>query len=515
MVADVYDDVIIGAGSAGCVLAARLSEDAKRRVLLLEAGPDYASARSTPADLLNANALALGSHDWGLEVELRPGRRSPYPRGKVTGGCSAIGGTVALRGVPEDYDEWASLGNPAWAWREVLPQFRRIEDDRDADEADELHGRGGPIPIRRWRLDELIPTQQAFLAACRSGGLDDVADHNAPASSGVGPTPTNSVDGVRVSAALGYLDPARGRPNLEIRSGVLVDRVLMEDGRVTGVQLIRGERVEQVRARRVTVSAGALLSPAVLQRSGIGPKEQLDAAGVEPLVDSPGVGANLTDHPCTGVLLVPKPGVCDAAHPFSQLLVRTTSAGSTERNDLQYYMLSYYDLRPFPQLMAMAGVPTIIGAMIVGQRPRSRGRVAIRSADPAVQPDVQLGLLTADEDVDLLMHGIRECWELLKAPQIQECTERTILLQEDMLGSPEALRAYLEMGVFTAYHPTGTARMGPDGDPSAVVDQHCRVRGVDGLRVVDAAVMPGIVRANTNLTCMMIGEQAAAWMREE
>jgi choline dehydrogenase len=433
----------------------------------------------------------------------------------VTGGCSAIGGTVALRGVPEDYDEWAALGNPAWAWPEVLPFFRRVEDDRDADPGDPLHGRGGPIPIRRWRTDELIPTQRAFLDACLAAGLAEVADHNDPTSSGVGPTPTNGIGGERVSAARGYLDPARDRPNLEIRSGVLVDRVLLDDGRVVGVRIGSGDQAEQVAARRVTVSAGALLSPAVLQRSGVGPKEDLAGAGVETLVESPGVGANLVDHPCSGVLVVPRPGVCDPAKPFSQVLVRTTSAGPAERNDVQYYMVSYYDLRPFPQLMAMAGAPTIIGAMVVGQRPRSRGRVAITSADPAAPPDVRLGLLTAEQDVDQLVHGIRQCWQLLAAPGIQRHTERTILLREEMLGSREALRHYLEGGVFTAYHPVGTARMGPDGDRHAVVDQHCRVRGVEGLQVADASVMPTIVRANTNLTCLMIGERVAAWIREQ
>ncbi|HZO27614.1 MAG TPA: GMC family oxidoreductase, partial [Chloroflexota bacterium] len=206
-----YDDVIVGAGSSGAVLAARLSEDPDRSVLLLEAGPDYVSVEQTPRDLLNSRALSLVDHDWMLTAEAVPGRTIPYPRGKVTGGCSAVNGVIALRGMPADYDEWSELGNEGWSWEEVLPYFRRLEDDQDApDDGDgNLHGRGGPIPIRRWKPDELAPLSRAFVEVCKERGFAEVTDHNDPDQTGVGTQPTNGAEGIRVSTAIGYLYPAR------------------------------------------------------------------------------------------------------------------------------------------------------------------------------------------------------------------------------------------------------------------------------------------------------------------
>src|SRR5512132_1085855 len=221
-----WDDIIVGGGSAGAVLAARLSQEPARRVLLLEAGPDYASLESTPADLKDGWHMSLRAHDWGLTAEAVPGRVIPYPRARVIGGSSAVNATIALRGLPADYDEWAALGNDAWSWERVLPSFRRLEDDRVGP--DELHGRGGPIAIRRWRRDELIPTQRAFLEVCRRLGFPEVADHNHPQASGVGPFPQNRRDRVRLSTAIAYLLPARQRPNLTIRPECHVSRVLLE-----------------------------------------------------------------------------------------------------------------------------------------------------------------------------------------------------------------------------------------------------------------------------------------------
>jgi len=220
-----YDDIIVGGGSAGAVLAARLSEDPARRVLLLEAGPDYATLESTPGDLRDGWRMSLRDHDWKLTAEAMPGRAIPYPRGRVIGGSSAVNATIALRGAPADYDEWAALGNDAWSWAQVLPHFRRLEDDPDG--ADELHGRGGPIVIRRWRRDELIPTQRAFFDVCRRLGFSEVADHNHPEAAGVGAFPQNRRGRLRLSTAIAYLLPARQRLNLTIRSQCLVGRVLV------------------------------------------------------------------------------------------------------------------------------------------------------------------------------------------------------------------------------------------------------------------------------------------------
>ena len=213
-----YDDIIVGAGSAGAVLAARLSEEPSRRILLLEAGPDYATLKSTPNDLQDARRMSLEAHDWGLSAEAVPGRAILYPRGRVIGGSSAVNAAIALRGVPADYDEWAALGNDAWSWTKVLPSFRRLEDDPEG--AEELHGRSGPVAISRWRRDELIPTQLAFFEVCRRLGFDEVADHNHPEATGVGPFPQNRRGRFRLSTAIAYLLPARERHNIMITAAV-------------------------------------------------------------------------------------------------------------------------------------------------------------------------------------------------------------------------------------------------------------------------------------------------------
>src|SRR5262249_43415965 len=230
-----FDDIVVGAGSSGAVLAARLSEDRARRVLLLEAGPDYPSIDRTPRDLRDSTWISVVDHDWGFKADARKGREIEYPRGKVTGGCSAVNGSIALRGVPEDYDEWARLGNPEWSWERVLPCFRQLEDDHD--EVGPLHGQGGPIPVRRWRPTEIVPLQQACLEAGEALGFPLVKDHNHPEATGIGAWPMNQVGGLRISTAIAYLRPARERPNLAIRAGCLVTRVVLERGRAVGVEI--------------------------------------------------------------------------------------------------------------------------------------------------------------------------------------------------------------------------------------------------------------------------------------
>ena len=512
-----YDDVIVGAGSSGAVLAARLSEDPDRSVLLLEAGPDYVSVEQTPRDLLNSRALSLVDHDWMLTAEAVPGRTIPYPRGKVTGGCSAVNGVIALRGMPADYDEWSELGNEGWSWEEVLPYFRRLEDDQDAPEDGEgnLHGRGGPIPIRRWKPDELAPLSRAFVEVCKERGFAEVTDHNDPDQTGVGTQPTNGAEGIRVSTAIGYLYPARGRLNLMVRAHCLVNRVLFDGYRAVGVEVESGGTTQRVFGKRITLSAGAVASPAILLRSGIGPRADLERLGIASLVDLPGVGADLIDHPLVQLMFVPKPGVYDPKIPFTQAFVRYTATGSTERNDMQLYITNGFDFSAVPELVAVTGSPIVFTFTVSLQRPRSRGRLTLASTDPAVQPTIALNFLAAPEDMRRMVEGVRLGWEIGRSPAIRQFAERPVILTDEMIASDTAVAGYVRDTVGTIFHPVGTARMGPDGDRMAVLDQRCRVRGVEGLRVVDASIMPGIPRANTNLTCIMIGERVADWMRDE
>jgi len=510
-----YDDIIVGGGSAGAVLAARLSEEPARRILLVEAGPDYPALESTPADLRDGWRMSLHAHDWGLTAEAVPGRPIPYPRGRVTGGCSAVNATIALRGVPADYDDWAALGNGEWSWEKVLPYFRRLEDDPVGDA--ELHGRGGPVAICRWRPDELIPVQRAFFEVCRRLGFPEVADHNHPQATGVGTFPQNRRGRVRQSVAIAYLLPARQRPNLTIRPDCLVNRILVEHGRAAGVEVQSGTHTEPVYGRRTTLAAGAIGSPAILLRSGIGPRDALAALGIELVADLPGVGANLIDHPVTRLLLVPRPGSCDPQTPLAQVVVRYTAAASAEFNDMQQVIFSHVDVAGIggQQAVAAVGAPLAIGLPVALERPRSRGRLLLASSDPRTPPLIRLNFATDPEDLRRLMAGVRLAWQIAHQPEITRHTQHVALLREETVSSDDALAAYVRATVSTQFHPCGTARMGPAGDPMAVVDQRCQVPAIPNLRVADASVMPTIPRANINLTCIMIGEHVSDWIRGE
>jgi choline dehydrogenase len=509
---DVVDEIVVGAGSAGAALAARLSEDPGRRVVLVEAGPHYASAGTTPDDLLDANTMSLVRHGWGLTARVGRNREVRFPQGKVTGGSSAVGNTVAIRGTPEDYDEWAKDGNPLWAWDNVLPHFRTLENDLDFGDRDH-HGVGGPVPIRRWRSAELTPVQQAFLDECLAAGHPYAEDHNHPESSGVGPIPSNRRNArIRVSTAMSYLWPAQARDNLTILPDTSVDRVVFEGARAVGVVVsVAGTTYETIRARRVILAAGAIGSPAILLRSGVGPSDHLRALGVPLHTDLPGVGAGLTDQPRIGVFMTPTPGNENEGKSTGQIVLRTTAS---RFNDRYYAMVNRFDLtHHFPELRRVSGAASVFGVMVVLRRQHSRGRVTLSSPDPRTAPDVDLGYLSDERDYPLLADGVRGCWELMRSPKILDKGERIIGLDEGVLADEEALRRYVESAVDTAYNPVGTARMGPAEDESTVVDQHCAVHGVENLYVADASVMPSMVCANTNLTVVMIGERVAAMLR--
>ncbi len=505
-----FDDIIVGAGSSGAVLAARLSEDTQRQVLLLEAGPDYPEIEKTPTTLLNGHSLP-NDHDWGFTAEMVPGRSETYPRGKVTGGSSAVNACFAPRGTPADYDEWAALGNPDWAWAQVLPIFAQLENDQDIQ--GDYHGNEGPTPVRRYTRSELTASHQAFVDACLELGFPFAEDHNHPDATGIGTGPWNvDSDGVRVSTAIAYLQSARQRSNLTIKPNSLIDRVLLDGNRAVGVILENGGTREQVYARRITLCAGAIGSPTILLRSGIGPDDDLHSVGIEPQISLPGVGTNLIDHAGVGLRWTARAGVMDDNTPMFQTVLRYTAPHSNQANDMQV-------------LHFQLGSQGVLGLSAKLMKPQSIGSLKLRDQDPHTQPFIQLNLASDPEDVRRLAEGFRLLGRFVQTPQFADQGAHTVNLDdgetlstEDLITLIEQegwLEAYIQRTVSHYVHPVGTVRMGPDGDPGAVVDQRCRVRGVSNLRVVDASVMPTIPSANTNLTCIMIGERVASWMREE
>lgn len=531
-----YTYIVVGAGSAGCVLANRLSEEPGNRVLLLEAGDrDWSPLVTVP--LGSGKMVRSGTHGWGYSsepIETAAGRRINLPRGKLLGGSSSINGLVYIRGNRWDYDQWAARGNRGWSYAELLPYFKRSEGHESR--SGPYHGTGGPLTVRRAASPS--PLYPAFIEAGQQAGFPSTDDFNGPQQEGFGRFDFNIRKGRRCSAAVAFLRPARHRPNLDVRTSAHATRLLFEGGRVTGVEYLSGGSLRIAEAdAEVIVAAGSFNSPQLLMLSGIGDPVHLKERGVEPRIALKGVGNNLQDHVHVGLRFAcPQPvtlhqlirvdrvaiamarALLFGSGPAARFPVEgaafTRKRPDSPVPDIQWHFLESLGVSrvriPGRNLLSARDPFDRDGftMSVCVLRPESRGKVLLRSNDPHAKPMIHANYLSAPADLETLFIGVGQVRRVAQQPALAP------FISEELSPGPgvkdkNEIEAWIRASIESVHHQVGTCRMGPDSDPDAVVDDQLRVRGVTGLRVADASIMPTLTGANTHATAVAIGEKAA------
>ena len=520
-----FDYIIVGAGSAGCVLANRLSADGKHSVLLLEAGPKDKNIW-IHVPLGYGKLFKEKTVNWMYQTEPEPGlhgRQVFQPRGKVLGGSSSINGLLYVRGQHEDYDRWRQLGNAGWGFDDVLPYFKKAEDQCRG--GDQYHGAGGPLPVSDWRHHD--PLSEGFVKAAVEAGIPFNPDFNGATQEGAGFFQTTTRRGRRASTAVAYLRPALQRGNLKVETSALGRRVLFERRRAVGVEYQQEGVLRKARARReVLLASGAYNSPQLLQLSGVGPAELLKQHGIDVVLDAAGVGNDLQDHMQVRIVMrcaqkitlndiVNNPlrrfwaGVHYAASRKGALTIAAGTSGAFFKTsprlatpDIQIHFIPFSTDKMGEKLHDFSGFT----ASVCQLRPESRGSLRIKSADPSVPPAIRINYLATETDRRAFIDGLKILRNILAAPALKPFSAGEVYPGSNVTGDDDLLEFCRQTGS-TVYHPTSTCRMG--NDPLAVVDQRLRLRGIEGLRVVDASVMPDLMSGNTNAPTIMIAEKAS------